>query len=144
MLLANGLNLQEILYAKRVQKKEISVGVCFADNDGVSKTKEGDVLFRVGDAIMTGVEGEQWPIERTKFDISYKAVPPSKHGENGQYCKKPMQVFALQMNEPFYVNVSWADDRIEGKAGDWLLQYGEDDYGIVSQSIFEKTYEVIG
>jgi len=129
--------------AVRVQKKAIPVTVRFADSDGVCNTKEGNVSFKAGDAILTGVEGEQWPIERPKFDASYEAIPPTKNGEDGQYCKKPIQVFALQMNEPFYVNVSWSDDHLEGEPGDWLLQYGEDDYGIVSQSIFEKSYEII-
>ena len=50
---------------------------------------------------------------------------------------------SLQMQEPFYVDVNWGSGRLEGKSGDWLLQYGPDDYGIVSKSIFEKTYEII-
>jgi len=143
MISGNELNLQENYCAQKVQKKTIPVEVRFADADGVCKTKEGDVSYKAGDAIMTGVEGEQWPIERPKFDASYDAISPTKHGENGQYCKKPIQVFALQMNEPFYVNVSWSDDRLEGKPGDWLLQYGPDDYGVVSKSIFEATYKII-
>jgi len=126
-----------------VRKRSVSVGVEFAEADGVCQTKEGDVSYKVGDTILTGVEGEQWPIERLKFNATYDAIPPTKHGEDGQYRKKPIQVYALQMNEPFYVNVSWADDRLEGKPSDWLLQYGEGDYGIVSKSIFDKTYKVI-
>jgi len=139
----NDVNLQSKTGAKKVQKKTVPVTVYFAEIDGVCRTKEGEVSFKAGDAILTGVEGEQWPVERPKFDASYDAVSPTKHGENGQYCKKPIQVFALQMNEPFYVNVSWSDDRLEGKPGDWLLQYGPDDYGVVSKSIFEKTYQII-
>jgi len=143
MIRGNNLNLNANVDAVIVQKKTIPVAVMFSDKGGVCKTKEGNVIYKVGDAILTGVEGEQWPIERPKFDASYEAIAPTKNGEDGLYCKKPIQVFALQMNEPFYVNVSWLDDRIEGKAGDWLVQYGADDYGIIGQSIFEKTYKII-
>jgi hypothetical protein len=143
MIKGNDLDLTNEKQAKKVQKKAMPIVVKFAANDGCCETKEGDVSYKVGDAILTGVEGEQWPIERPKFDASYEAIAPTKNGEDGQYYKKPIQVFALQMNESFHVNVSWSDDRIEGKAGDWLLQYGADDYGIVSQSIFEKTYNIL-
>jgi len=143
VLNGNVLDLANNAQAKKVQKKPMPVAVCFADSDGVCQTKEGDVYYKKGDAIMTGVEGEKWPIERRKFDDTYEAVLPTKHGDDGQYSKKPIGVLALQMNEPFYVNVSWADDQIEGKSGDWLVQYAPDDFGVVSQSIFEKTYQII-
>jgi hypothetical protein len=139
----NSLILKDISNSRVVQKKAIPVEVTFASSTGICKTKEGEVSYKIGDGILTGVEGEHWPIERPKFDASYEAIPPTKNGEDGQYCKKPIQVFALQMNEPFYVNVSWADDQIEGKSGDWLVQYAPDDFGVVSQSIFEKTYQII-
>ena len=99
--------------------------------------------YRPGDAILTGVEGEQWPIEREKFDASYEPVAPTCPGEDGRYVKKPISVWALQMDEPFFVTVSWSNDRLEGQAGDWLLQYGEGDYGVVKNSVFQKTYEVL-
>ena len=143
MIKGNDLNLAVDPRAQRVQKKSMPVAVCFADSDGVCQTKEGDVSFKAGDAILTGVEGEQWPIIREKFDETYAPVNPTKKDSNGKYVKKPILVYALQMDEPFYVHVSWADDRIEGQPGDWLLQYGHDDYGVVSETIFDKTYQII-
>ncbi len=143
MIRGNDIQLDADQNALLVQKKAIPVSVHFAGTDGVCVTKEGDVFFKSGDAIMTGVEGEQWPIERSKFDASYQPISPTKTGEDGQYAKKPITVYALQLNEPFYVDVSWGSGRLEGQPCDWLLQYGPDDYGIVSKSIFEKTYEII-
>jgi len=139
----NDFNLAVDPRAQRVQKKPMPVVVCFADSDGVCQTKEGGVSFKAGDAILTGVEGEQWPIIREKFNETYEPVNPTKKDSNGKYVKKPILVYALQMDEPFYVHVSWADDRIEGQPGDWLLQYGHDDYGVVSETIFDKTYQII-
>jgi hypothetical protein len=45
------------------------------------------------------------------------------------------------MKEPFAVTASWG--RLEGKPGDWLVQYDEvgKDFGIVGEAIFEQTYE---
>ena len=143
MIKGNNLNLADIEKAKRVQKKAIPVQVTFASVDGVCATQEGLVAYKAGDAIMTGVEGEQWPIERGKFDATYTPVAPTKEGVDGQYVKKPFIVYALQMTEPFYVTVSWAKDKIIGKPGDWLLQYSKEDYGIVDQNIFETSYGVI-
>jgi len=143
MIRGNAMRLEENERAVHVQKKAVTVAVLFAASNGVCATKEGKVSYKVGDAIMTGVEGEKWPIERAKFDITYESLPPTKAGEDGLYIKKPIPVYALQMDEAFYVDVSWGAGRLSGDVGDWLLQYGLDDYGIVSKSIFEKTYEII-
>jgi len=129
--------------AIRVQKKNIPVVVRFEESDGICNTKEGHVSYKAGDAILTGVEGEQCPIERERFDATYKPVSPTLTDENGAYAKKPIPVYALQMQEEFYVKVSWGDNRLKGQAGDWLVQYGENDYGIVGKPIFEKTYEML-
>jgi len=142
MLRGNDIRLDVHEEAIRVQKKNIPVVVRFEESDGICNTKEGHVSYKASDAILTGMEGEQWPIERKKFDATYKPVSPTLAGENGTYAKKPISVYALQMQEDFYVIISWGHNRLEGKAGDWLVQYGEDDYGIVSQPIFEKAYEM--
>jgi len=141
MIRGNDIRLDVHEEAICVQKKDIPVVVRFDKADGVCKTKEGYVSYKAGDAIMTGVEGEQWPIERRKCDATYEPVSPRQTGGNGKYVKKPIPVYALPMQEPFYVIMSWGHNRLEGEAGDWLLEYGKNDYGIVSQSIFEKTYE---
>jgi PGDYG protein len=39
------------------------------------------------------------------------------------------------------VQVGEQRDPLRGEAGDWLLQYGPGDYGVVASSVFEKTYE---
>jgi len=142
VIYGNDIDLSRSKNAMEAIKSSVAIEVFFALDDGICITKEGDVSYKAGDAIMTGTEGERWPIERSKFDTSYEPIAPTKQGENGLYNKKPIAVYALQMDKPFYVTVSWAEDRLEGQPGDWLLQYGENDYGIVSQSIFEKTYEI--
>lgn len=122
------------------EKKPLPLSVRFAEKPGVCETQEGPVRYREGDAILTGPEGEQWPVRRERFDASYRPVPPTVSGGNGAYVKKPITVLARKLERPMAVAVGWQDDPIVGHAGDWVVQYGPGEYGIVSASIFDKTY----
>ena len=68
-----------------------------------------------------------------------RAVDASK----GLYAKKNMEVLALQMDRAFTVNVSWSEKPLVGKPGDWLVQYGKGDFGIVDRKIFAETYNIL-
>ena len=127
-----------------VRKKPIYGEVKFAKNLGTLKTLEGEVRYEAGAAILTGEAGDTWPVERAKFDASYEAVNGTKHGEDGTYQKRQIEVLAIQLTEPTSVNVGYADDPITGQVGDWLVQYGEGDFGIVNAEIFANTYEILG
>jgi len=107
----------------------------YAETDETIETKEGSVGAKAGDAIMTGTEGEEWPIPAEKFAETYDDLG------DGTAAKKNIPVFAKEMSEPFQVKVSWSDDLLQGEEGDYLVQYGVGDYGVVGREIFEKTYE---
>jgi hypothetical protein len=62
-------------------------------------------------------------------------------GQDGVYRKKPLRVLAVRLDAPLTVQVGERRDALRGEAGDWLLQYGPGDYGVVASSVFEKTYE---
>ena len=136
----NSMDLENETGVFRVMKKPIPLTVEFAKHDGVCRTKEGDVRYRKGDAIVTGTKGEQWPIQIAKFKETYQPVDKEK----GLYAKKPMQSLAKQMPMQFSVNVSWSKDPLIGKPGDWLLQYSKGDFGIVDKDIFDETYLILG
>ena len=91
-------------------------------------------MASAGDAIMTGTEGENWPIPGDKFKKTYDDL------KDGTAAKKNIRVFAKEMTGPFQVKVSWSDDLLRGEAGDYLVQYGVGDYGVVGREIFGKTY----
>jgi hypothetical protein len=38
-----------------------------ADADGIFETREGSVPDKSGDALLTGPDGESWPIEKERF-----------------------------------------------------------------------------
>jgi|GEM_PF-1357297 len=135
----NGIDLRNVEAAVLVMKMPIPLKAEFAKEDGICKTKEGEQPYKAGDAIMTGTKGEQWPIPRNTFEATYEEVEGA--GE-GMYAKKALPVPAVQMEVEFTVNVPWSDEPLVGEPGDWLVQYGKDDHGIVGKDIFAETYKV--
>jgi hypothetical protein len=139
-----------------VQKQPEPVDVHFAQAEDASRTDapynrghiltretpKGDlgVRFQKGDAVVTASSGESWPIARDTFESTYSAIPGGRMGQDGKFFKKALPVLGVQMHEPFSVTASWGN--LEGKSGDWLIQYDEDgrDFGIVGETIFERTY----
>jgi hypothetical protein len=120
-----------------------SVMVDFASNDGVIQTLEGDVKYAKGDAILTGVAGEHWPVSRAHFDAMYEPAGDFAHGSDRLYRKKASAfIWAKQMTEPFTVCLA-SGDILTGKPGDWLTQYQDGQQGIVEDEIFRTTYQRI-
>lgn len=128
--------------AARPYIKVAEVDVIFADSSGHLQTIEGRVSYSAGDAILTGVQGEEWPVAREAFEASYEPVPPTVAGKSGRYSKKPRIVWAKQMPQDFTVLVGRCRDEISGNAGDWLTQYDPGDFGVVSNEIFQQTYQL--
>lgn len=129
--------------SKRVIKKPVSMKVVFAECGGVVRTLEGNVSYKAGDAIISGVKGESWPIQRARFFESYIPDGEVQPGAPGNYLKKPLVVWALQLEEPCTVKVGWKADPLQGGVGDWLVQYGKADFGIVNADVFAVTYEAL-
>ena len=130
--------------ALRVCKKPVPVQETFTAEDGICQTLEGEVRFRAGDALLTGGQGERWPVRRDLFLSSYEPVPPTRPGEDGTYRKLPAVAHALRLTAPADVSVSWQNDPLHGQAGDWLIRYPDGSHGIVQDSIFRDTYAPAG
>jgi PGDYG protein len=140
-----------------IQKRSIPVEVHFATQADLTRTdppynkghirtretREGSagVAFKAGDAVLTGAAAESWPIARATFVRTYAPDQGSRMGQDGKFVKNPEPVLGVQMHEPFTVTASWG--RLEGKPGDWLVQYDDagKDFGILDQGIFRQTYE---
>jgi len=130
--------------AEQVIKRAIPIVVKFAKTLGVIKSIEGEIHYKSGDALMVGTKGEPWVIQRYKFDQSYSSEKNIHHGDDGSYIKKPVIVWAKQLTEETSVLVGWQAEPLLGKPGNWLLQYGNNDFGIVQNDIFNQTYEKLG
>lgn len=124
-------------------KRPVPVEVAFAAADGTCATLEGAVSYRAGDAIITGVDGECWPVGRAAFLATYTPVAPTVAGEDGRYLKRPSVVRALRLTAPVAVPVGAAGDRLDGHAGDWLVRYGAASFGVVKDTIFARTYDLM-
>ncbi len=126
----------------RATKRETAVSVRFAAVAGPVLTREGIVQAEAEDAIVTGVDGERWPVSSDKFDEKYQALAPTQHGESGVYLTLPNEVLAIRMGEPFAVLLRDGQSRLEGRPGDWLVDYGDGSFGIVGAEIFAQTYSI--
>ena len=113
-------------------KRAVEISFRKADTDGVCATKEGPVSYQTGDALMTGTQGETWPIAADKFAATYDVV------RDGIATKKAIPVQGSELVLPAEIQASWGV--LRGKPGDIVVRYGEGDYGIVSRDIFEETY----
>ena len=87
-------------------------------------TKEGIVSCKKGDFINEFLK---------TYDI-----------KNNEYAtKKKILVYAKKMEKVFSVKVSWSNHLLKGKKDDYLVMYGENDYGVVDKEIFKKTYYIL-
>jgi hypothetical protein len=119
------------------------IDVRFADAGCIVRTAEGAVRARPGDAILTGTSGEHWRVSKSHFADKYSPVAPTIEGSDGRYRAKPYQVLALRMAESFRVILSDGVSELTGRAGDWLVDYGDGSLGIVSPLVFANTYEIV-
>jgi PGDYG protein len=83
-------------------------------------------------------------VSRGHFAEKYRAVPPTVEGQAGRYVSLPNTIMAVPMAGPFEVLLADGVSRLKGRAGDWLVDYGDGSLGIVSPAIFATTYETVG
>lgn len=57
--------------------------VKFASQNGKLNTLEGKINYQVVDALLIGVQGEHWPISRSKFELTYEPISPLTMGMDG-------------------------------------------------------------
>jgi hypothetical protein len=142
---------------QRAQKRPIPLQVHFATEADLARTEgafnagrirtsetaadDPGVRFAPGDAIVTGTRGEQWPIQRDKFEATYAPSEGGAFGTDGLFHKVGGPVPVRRMDEPFTVTASWGE--LTGDPGDYLVQYGPGDFGIVSTDSFGDTYEMV-
>jgi hypothetical protein len=126
------------------RKLEREVQVRFARENCTVQTNEGVVHAKAGDAILTGINGEHWRVSKARFPDKYRAAPSTTSGEDGAYISLPNRVFAVPMTERFEVLLADGESKLFGRAGDWLVDYGDGSLGVVSTKVFDQTYEIVG
>lgn len=106
-----------------------------ADEPGVIQTLEGPVKYPAGYYIMTGPKGEEYPISPEKF-----ADLKDDLG-NGVCQPKKIIKIAKVADHSGTVDTSWGEKLHYNPKEDVIVRHGENDYGVVKQDIFDKTYE---
>jgi len=141
-----GFSTEVSTYPGRIlaRKRALEVDVQFASQPCSIHTREGTVQAHQGDAIVTGAAGEQWRVSRAHFPQKYRALPPTAEGQDGRYVSLTNSIMAVPMTLAFEVLLSDGVSRLNGQAGDWLVDYGDGSLGIVAPSIFSATYEIVG
>ena len=59
---------------KKYRKKPVVIEAYQTDKEIVIHTLEGDMIASVGDYIITGVNGEQYPCKPVIFEMTYESV----------------------------------------------------------------------
>lgn len=139
MLELSAVDLRADQRAESYVKHEI-VAVAFAASAGVLISRVGPNHYGVGDALVTGMDGDRWCVSRDRFDLKYEPIAGLTHGQAGRYQNKPAAVLARQMSEAFRCQRTLGGDWLEGQAGDWLLEYAPGDHGIAAQARFAQVY----
>src|SRR5450755_1953655 len=71
--------------ARRARKRGVVVQVEFAATRGSLTTQEGPVNYSPDDALLTGTEGERWPVPRDAFDVTLDRDRGTLRGQAGDW-----------------------------------------------------------
>lgn len=115
-----------------------------SDRTQVIETLEGPVECHLGDAIVTGVNDERYPVPAKKFSDKFEPVPGQTTSNNGFYTKRIREVEAVKLDAPLSLELTDGRGTLSGKPGDWCVWYDKKDESnaaIVASDIFPKLYE---
>lgn len=118
------------------RKIPVLVHACFALEDGTLLTLEGPVAYQKGDALLTGVEGEHWPVTRERFDATYQATE-----RPGVYQKRIAEVWCWEATAPLEITLFGERGCLHAEPGDVIVQYAPRDQYVVAARIFPQIYE---
>lgn len=127
----------------KAKSRIIQREVVFASRAEIIETHEGPVRVRMGDAIISESLNRKWPVNSEYFRKNYLASDGTTPGENGFYQKKPTEVLALKLADNGRVDLLKGAGVLNGKPGDWVVDYGNGDLAIVTEAAFDQLYEVL-
>lgn len=114
--------------------------VRFAGTVGeVVQTLEGPVAASPGDAIVTGVLGETWPVARAEFRRTYVAARGTRFGAAGRY-RRLCEHVAARPTASGATQRRVAGGVLTGESGDFLVRNACGRERIVARDVFARTY----
>jgi hypothetical protein len=128
---------------RKVRKRPLRVTVRFAQVPIRLTTPEGTINVSARDAILKDGWGREWAVDRARFEAKYEPIPPTLSGDVGAYMSLPVEALAVQMSQPFRVRFADGVSELEGRPGDWLLDYQDGSLGIVAADAFQNSYDLV-
>jgi hypothetical protein len=116
-------------------KKATPVIYATAETPGTINTLEGPVNYKAGYKIITGPDGEQYPIPPEKFAGLYD------DNRDGTATPKKIVKTAKLADHSGSVKTSWGETLNYTRSNDYIVRHGPGDYGVVKADIFAKTYQ---
>ena len=116
-------------------KKASPVIYATAETPGIINTLEGPVKYQAGYKIITGPNGEQYPIPPEKFAGLYD------DNHDGTATPKKIIKMAKLADHSGSVKTSWGETLNYTRGNDYIVRHGPGDYGVVKKDIFPKTYQ---
>lgn len=139
MLELHDIDLRHDGAARRYSKQE-TVHVTFAPAPGRVLSSVGFNCYVAGDALVRGTDGDSWCVSRERFELAYEPLAPTAAGQPGRYRNRARTVLAKQMSTAFRCRRIAGGDWLQGRSGDWLLQYAPGDLGVATAERFERVY----
>lgn len=136
----NSIDIRTKPGAFRAARRPHPVSVEFAPAEGEMATLEGGVRYRAGDALLTGQDGERWPVPRERFAVLYEAVPGTNAGGAGQYRRRDGAVWAWRADRDLALALSDGRGTLHAKAGDVVVQFDWGDLAVMPATIFLQSY----
>ena len=101
---------------------------------GTVQTLEGPMKYSAQARIITGPKGEQYPMPPEKFN--------ELKDDNGDGTCSPKKIVKLAKvaDHDGVVNTSWGEPLNYTAGNDIIVRHGPNDYGVVKNDIFAKTY----
>ena len=102
---------------------------------GEVQTLEGPIKYESGDYMMTGPNGEKYPITPEKFASLYDS------SSNEQAIPRKIEKIAKMADHNGVLHIKRGD--LHYTAGnDYIVRHGAGDYGAVKKDVFAKTYHL--
>ena len=121
---------------QRYRKRTVEIEAVQLTDETVVSTLEGKMLGHVGDWLITGVRGEQYPCSPDVFNRTYE------HVAGKRFRKLPVVVDALRLTRR--VSIETGQGVLVGEPGDWLINGVDGSQYPCGAGIFEETYEPVG
>lgn len=113
----------------------VEVRVAFSSAAGTVQTLEGPQFHGEGDAIITGLKGERWPVLREEFERRYEAIT----GQPERYRKRVFRVWAQQLTALRTVYAP-SGAELHGQAGSWVVHGPDEAVSVVDPEVFARSY----